>query len=214
MSSSFTLDLVWRNLLWGHAIVTVSFFSMSSYHARQPVVTAAEFALLPDEDGRQELVRGRVVREPPAGGYHSWFGVNLAAALRDFAGARQLGYVFGADCGFRLAFDPDTVRSPDLAFVRAARLPEGPPAGFVPFAPDLAVEIVSPTDARGALARKAAEYLRAGTLLVWIIDPAARTVTVPRAAESPGVLRTGDTLTAEELLPGFRLPVADLLPRS
>jgi Uma2 family endonuclease len=185
---------------------------MSSYSGRpHDPVTADELRHMPDDGWRYELLRGRLLREPPAGAEHSWLGVTLAARLRDFVHAGELGFVFGADCGFRITTDPDTVRAPDVAFVIGDRLPGGPPRGYVPFAPDLAVEIVSPTDRMSDVTRKVADYIDAGTRLVWIIDPVTRTAAVHRSRSDVKMLRDSDTLDGGDVLPGFRLPLAELL---
>lgn len=186
----------------------MSIYSDSSSHSP---ITADELLRLPDDGWRYELLHGRLLREPLAGAEHSWLGVMLGARLRDFVGDGNLGYVFGADCGFRIATDPDTVRAPDVAFVTGERLPAGPPRGYVPFAPDLAVEIVSPTDRMSDVTRKIVDYLDAGTRLVWVIDPATRTAAVHRTGNDVVMIRDGDVLDGGDVLPGFRLPLTDLL---
>jgi Uma2 family endonuclease len=186
---------------------------MSGYQtrpARDPL-TAEQLIRLPDDGLRCELVRGRLIREPPAGGEHGWLGINIAVFLRDFVRDDELGFVFGADTGFILFRQPDTVRAPDAAFVAAERLPHGPPRGYVPLAPDLAVEIVSPSDRMSDVTRKVMDYLDAGTRLVWVIDPATRTAAVHRSRSDVLMLRDDDTLEGGEVLPGFRLALADLL---
>ena len=186
---------------------------MNVYSSSTPhtPVTADELLRIPDDGWRYELLRGRLLRDPPAGAEHSWLGVTLGASLRDFVHAANLGFVFGADCGFKIATDPDTVRAPDVAFVAAARLPAGPPPGYVPFAPDLAVEIVSPSDRMSDITRKVIDYLDAGTRLVWVIDPSTRTAAVHRGRGDVLMLREDDMLVGGDVLPGFRLPLVDLL---
>jgi Uma2 family endonuclease len=173
-------------------------------------VTADELLRMPDDGWRYELLRGRLLREPPAGAEHSWLGVALGRRLGEFAHAARAGFVFGADCGFRIALDPDTVRAPDVSFVAADRLPSGPPRGYVPFAPDLAVEIVSPSDRVSDVTRKVIDYLDAGTRLVWVIDPVTRTAAVHRSRSDVLMLRERDVLEGGDVLPGFRLPLAEL----
>lgn len=184
---------------------------MSLYSDNRPdTLTADELLRMPDDGWRYELLRGRLLREPPAGAEHSRLGVTLGARLREFVRARKLGFVFGADCGFRIAADPDTVRAPDAAFVAAERLPTGPPRGYVPFAPDLAVEIVSPSDRMSDVTRKVIDCLDAGTRAVWVIDPATRTAAVHRSRSDVLMLREHDTIDGADVLPGFRLPLAEL----
>lgn len=174
-------------------------------------VTADELFRRPDHH-RYELVAGALrVCEPP-GGTHGQVAARLCYQLTGFVEARRLGVVL-VESGFILQRGPDTVRGPDVSFVAADRLPAGAvPASFVPLAPDLAVEIRSPEDRAGAMAEKVANYLDAGTRLVWVMDPAGREVTVHRADGSTTSLRDSDWLDGEAVLPGFRCPIGDVLP--
>ena len=115
-----------------------------------------------------------------------------------------------ADGGFILFGDRATVRSPDAAFVRVERLPEVP-ATFVPLAPDLAVEVLSPSDRLPDALSKATMYLQAGVSLVWLIDPMKHTATIFRQDEVPITIGEDGVLDGEEVLPGFTLPLAKLL---
>jgi Uma2 family endonuclease len=115
------------------------------------------------------------------------------------------------DTGFKIASDPDTVRAPDVAYVTAERLP--PPEqrpGYFEGAPDLAVEIVSPTDTVSELGEKVEEYLAVGVRGIWIVDPANRTVTVHEPGQPVRILRELDTLEGGDVVPGFRCPVSEL----
>jgi Uma2 family endonuclease len=183
--------------------------------ARAPAVplirTAEELFCLPDDGFRYELVAGELIQRTPSGAQHGDFSSFMAHRLRAFVDPRGLGRVSGAETGFILRRDPDTVRAPDAAFIRKERVPPGgPPKTFWPFAPDLAVEVVSPNDPASPLLRKVRDYLRAGTRLVWVIDPDVRTVTVYKSPRVARVLEIGDVLTGEPVLPGFRLPLAEL----
>lgn len=123
----------------------------------------------------------------------------------------RLGMVYGADAGFVLSRDPDTILVPDAAFVRAERLPpitEQDPILRMP--PDLAVDVVSPTDRPHEVAQKVGIYLAAGVPLVWIVEPRTRRITVHAPNQAPVVLSPGDELAGGEVLPGFRLPVSDV----
>ena len=175
------------------------------------LMTAESFAAL-DEDGyRIDLVRGELVRMAAAGFRHGRFAADLAWHLNNFVKPRNLGTVVGAETGFVLARDPDTVLAPDAAFVRADRLPpESEQEGFLSLAPDLVIEVVSRTDRAGRINEKVQEYLAAGVLLVWLLRPRRRTVQVYRADGTSITLTEADTLDGEAVLPGFRLPVADL----
>jgi Uma2 family endonuclease len=130
--------------------------------------------------------------------------------LRNFVVSRGLGVVVTAEAGFRIARDPDTVRVPDVAFVRAERIPPGGVKGFFQGAPDIAVEILSPNDRPNEVAAKAQDWFRAGCSVVWVVDPEARTVTVHRAGGENATLKETETLTGDNALPGFTMPVADV----
>jgi Uma2 family endonuclease len=168
---------------------------------------------------RVELVRGQLLVREPAGLRHGSIGVELAYLLRrhledelkaGIVSARR-GAVFGPDIGFILVRGPDTVRAPDVSFVRAERLPDPLPVSFGELAPDLVAEVRSPGDRPGALLAKVSDYLSAGSQLVWVIDPERHVVTVYRADGSVLALGPDDTLSGETLLPGFALSVRLLL---
>ena len=125
--------------------------------------------------------------------------------------AEGLGEVFAAETGFVLQEDPATVRAADAAFVRKDRLPDPVPEGFFPGAPDLAVEVISPGDLAQEVERKVEDYLQAGTRLVWLIYPVTQTVMVYRAPREIRVCTREDELSGEDVLPGFRCLVAELL---
>jgi len=119
--------------------------------------------------------------------------------------------VTGADGGYVLERCPDTVRAPDVAFVRAERVPTAEEQEhFAELAPDLVVEVISPSDRMTDVEEKVEQYLALGVPLVWVFHPRRRTVTVRRPGREPLVLRDGDVVDGEEVLPGFRLPVADI----
>jgi len=174
-----------------------------------PLLTIEEFERLPDDGMRMELVRGQVVREPPAGFEHGAIGIDLGAMLRQFVKKQALGKVVGADTGFVLFDEPPTVRAPDVAFVALDRLTFDP-RRFVPFAPDLAVEIVSPSNTVSEIHGKVMDYLDAGTRAVWVVDPGSRSVTVYRARDHVQWLTGDDDLEGEPVLPGFRLRLSEV----
>jgi len=179
-------------------------------------LTADEFLVHPAARERSELVGGEIRLMSPAGGPHHSLIDNLYGPLRAHVRAGRLGRCLPDGAGFDLtALLPprpgSTVRSPDLAFVRAERIPAGGfPRGFIRLAPDLAVEVLSPNETASELAEKVADYLGAGTPLLWVIDPATRLVTVTAADAPTRVLRESDTLDGGVVLPGFSMPVADL----
>jgi len=159
--------------------------------------------------GRCELVRGELIMMSPAGSEHGSIIVNITAPLATFVKQHRLGHVFSADTGFHIARDPDTVRAPDVAFVRQERIAGEIPKGFFPGAPDLAVEVVSPGDRASEVLAKVQDWLEAGSAAVWIVDPHTRRVSVYRGGEV-AVLKEADSLAGGDLLPGFSLPVTDV----
>lgn len=175
-------------------------------------MTADELARLPDTGRRRELIEGELHDMAPAGGEHGLVSIEAAYHLRAFIDAHPEtgGAVFAAETGFRLARDPDTVRAPDVAYVARERLARARVAGYPELAPDLVVEVVSPNDTAAAVQRKVADWLRAGARLVWVLYPATRTATVFQADGSARMLGTGDDLTGERVLPGFRCRLGDL----
>lgn len=173
--------------------------------------TLSEYERLPKEDGhRIELVEGRLVREPRPNAEHSWLTTKLSALILGYAEKNRLGLTL-AEPGFLLSDDPPTVRGPDIAFIPRKNLPAGGfPRGFWTVPPDLAVEVVSPSNTRAEIREKVLEYLAAGSRLVWVVDPRTRSVTVYRSRTDVRVLTRSDTLDGDDVLPGFRLLVADL----
>jgi Uma2 family endonuclease len=170
----------------------------------------AEDLLSPDVEGHGwELVRGRLVEVPLVGAQHGVAAVRVASLLLPHAD-RHGGYV-GVEIGYILARDPDTLRGPDVSYLRPGRLPEsGPPRTFLEGPPDLAVEILSPGDRPTAVADKLRDYLDAGTPLVWILDCAARTVAVHTGTGPPTVLGPDDILDGGDVLPGFTVRVGEI----
>ena len=174
-------------------------------------ITADELFRMRDDGYRYELVAGRLRKMTPAGSLHGAIGSRLAAAIGDHVDRRHLGVVFGADTGFELARDPDTVRAPDVAFVSRARIPaSGIPTGYWSGPPDLAVEVLSPTDVRSEITEKIEEYLRSGVRQVWFVDPAARRVTIHQPNAAPAIFGEADTVDGGDVLPGFRYPLSRL----
>jgi len=175
-------------------------------------VTVAEFLRMPEEDGyRLELVRGQVVREAAPGRRHGKLSMVLAAALHQYASSRGLGDVL-VNTGFVLSRTEHTVRVPDLSFIAATRPPlERWPDSLVEGGPDLAVEVFSPPNRAGEIREKAADYLAAGRPLVWVVDPRRRQVTVHEPGKQATSLQVSAILAGDPALPGFRLPLAQLL---
>ena len=167
---------------------------------------------------RVELVRGHLVVREPSSFHHGDIVLRLAIALGNHLAREQQamgwektrGRLATADPGFALARRPDTVRAPDIAYVSRERHPEPMPKGFPEFAPDLAVEVRSPTDRSGAVLTKVGDWLSAGAELVWVVDPSREEAVVYRADGGVLVLRSHVELDGEALLPGFRLSLAEL----
>ncbi len=146
----------------------------------------------------------------PAGAEHGRIVARITLRLAGFVEQRALGTAFGAETGFRIGHDPDTVRAPDVAFVTAARIGGKLARGFFPGAPDLAVEVLSPDDRAGEVLAKVQDWLDAGCRAVWVVDPRTCTVTIYRSRSEIVVLGERETLSDGELLPGFSLPVREL----
>ncbi|HZZ80124.1 MAG TPA: Uma2 family endonuclease [Gemmataceae bacterium] len=165
---------------------------------------------LPQDGNRHELVKGELFTMPPAGFEHGNAGSNLLARMHNHATSAKLGKVVGPDTGFILARDPDTVRAPDVGFVGNDKLNQfGIPKKYFPTAPDVAVEVVSPFDTYVEVDAKVEEWLAAGTLAVWVVNPRQRTVTVRVPGQNPVILKENDILTGNEAFPGFAMPVKE-----
>ena len=177
----------------------------------QTLMTAEQFWLLPDNGQRRELVKGEVAMVAPAGGGHGQVAMQLSWRLAAHVETRKLGKVLAAETGFVLSRNPDTVRAPDCAFISSERMPAGGlPQTFIPFAPDLAVEVLSPNDTQMEIEEKVQEWLDAGTKLVWVLNPRRKTLVVHRPDANPQVLRESDTLMGEDVVDGFSVPVAQI----
>ena len=173
-------------------------------------MTAEELFELEDDGYQYELVHGELIRMPPPGPRHGEVAGEVYWQLRNYLIQNPIGRVY-MEVGFLLSRDPDLVRAPDVSFVRADRLPpETERDRYYPFAPDLAVEVVSPSDRTSATLDKVMDYLDAGTPLVWVIHPGRRIVTVYYPDRTARVLGQGDELDGGDVLPGFRLPVAEI----
>ncbi len=174
--------------------------------ATRTLITADELERMSFPDERVELSEGELIRMPPAGAEHAHVIIALIKILAPFVDSNGLGEVGGPDVGFRLS--AHTVLSPDVSFVSRGRIPpSGIPRGFWPFAPDLAIEVFSPSDTRSDLHRKIRLYLEARTLRVWVLFPRKRQIHVHQGPARVIVLKEEDVLTGEDVLPGFSVPV-------
>jgi Uma2 family endonuclease len=176
------------------------------------VVTADELLAMPSGTGKRfELVAGELRVMSPAGWRHGKIVMRLSARLAAYVDQHDLGVAFGAETGFRLASDPDTVRAPDLAFVTKRRIPEQEAKdGFWPGAPDLAVEVLSPGDRTSEVDEKIEAWLAAGCAAIWNVNPKLKTVTVYQSRADVQVKAAGDMLHGEPVVPGFLCSVDDL----
>ena len=176
-------------------------------------LSAEQFYALPDDGYRYELIRGLLVSEPVPGRSHGQTLARVAEILRGFARKTGAGTVYAGDSGFVLARQPDTVRGPDVAYVSAEREHQAPSpqeSPYFPGAPDLAVEVRSPSDRTNEVLGKVSDYLAAGSRLVWVVDPAHFEVQVFRSLLKPLTLSVADNLDGGDVLPGFSVRVSEL----
>ena len=179
--------------------------------AQQRLLTADDLAKQPNDDSRYELVKGILRKMPPAGFEHGICAAEIGSRLNVYVKTHRLGFVCGAETGFKIAQNPDTVRAPDAAFVRQASIErQGIVKGYWEGAPDLAVEVISPGDTYAEVAEKVEEWLTAGCSMVWVINPRRETVEVYRSNEDFTVLRGADTLDGGNVVQGFRCQVQDI----
>lgn len=172
------------------------------------LVTADELLRMPDDDYRYELVKGRLIRMPPPKYEHGRIVAAIAALLHAHVKARALGDVLG-ESGYKLESDPDTVRAPDISFVRRERTIRGARAYF-DGGPDLVVEVLSPDDRPPEVSEKIHEYLTHGVLGVLVIDPGRKTVAVHRPSGPPQTLREADMLDVSDIVADFTCRVREI----
>jgi len=175
------------------------------------LMTADELLHANIPNKRTELVRGVLRVREPAGFEHGRVAMNLGAELRVYAKHTGAGAVLAAETGFKLFTDPDTVRAPDVAFVAQGREPTPGTTGFADLAPDLAVEVLSPGDRPGEILAKVADWLSAGTRLVWVVDPLRRVARVYRHDGTETIVTADGALEGEDVLPGFACPLEEIL---
>jgi Uma2 family endonuclease len=160
---------------------------------------------------RAELIDGEIIEMTPSSDGSSSLAASITAMLWNHVRPNKLGRVYSADGGFVLFPDRETVRVPDVAFVRAERMPQGEARRHFPrLAPDLVVEVLSPTDRASDVLAKVAMYQEAGVPLIWLVDPEAQTVTVLATHLAPVTMHPGDTLDGGNVLPDLQIAVADI----
>jgi Uma2 family endonuclease len=177
---------------------------------QQGLLTAEEFAALPHEGLRLELIEGELRAMAPSYADHGDVVGALHAELGVYIRRNHLGKIYGAETGFLVARDPDTVRAPDIAFIQSSRVtPAASAPNWNPIIPDLVVEVISSGDRASDIAAKTRMWLDAGVRLVWVVYPARREIVIHRT-DSATTLAETDTLTGEDIVPGFTLPVAEV----
>jgi Uma2 family endonuclease len=175
----------------------------------EKAITAEQLAERLHEFGRCELIRGEVAPVQPSFGEHGEIAMNLAGPLDYYVRQHGLGRVYAAETGFTIERNPDTVRAPDLAYIRKDRLPP-PPRRFMEVAPDLVAEGVSSNDRYSEVSEKVEQWIAFGCQLVWVADPRTQTVTAYYPDGSARVHHRGETLDPGAVLPGFALPVDEV----
>jgi Uma2 family endonuclease len=185
---------------------------MSTAVAAQTRITPEDLLAMPDRKN-YELVRGQLV-ERNMGLKSSWVGGRILSRLDRYCEEHGLGWVFNADNGYQcFPHDLGLVRRPDVSFIRFGRLPgETLPEGWAKIPPDLAVEAISANDTAYELDEKLEDYRQAGVPLVWVINPKSRTVRIHRRDGSVGYIHEDGELSGEDVIPGFRCPVREILP--
>ncbi len=171
--------------------------------------TVEDVERLACEGEEYELIRGELIAVSPTGRRHGRVANKTALRLTLYVEKEQAGEVY-VETGFILHRNPDVLLGPDVSFVRAERLRDADEDGFLPLVPDLAVEVISPSERRGKIERKIAEYRAAGVPLLLILRPRQRTVTIYEPDKPPRTLHEDDTLDGGSVLPGFTLPVRDI----
>jgi Uma2 family endonuclease len=194
------------HFLTNHHIPRIVYFSMVTI---ERLITAEELFQMPDL-GRCELVRGEIIMMSPAGSEHGRIVWNLTLLLGNFIKSHKLGTMRGAETGFIIKHNPDTVLAPDAAFISADRLPEKNPQGFYDGTPDLAIEVRSPNDRASKVQEKIRDWLDAGCRAVWIVDPETKSVTIYKSTHDIAVLNASDTLTDTQMLPSFSAVVSEI----
>ncbi len=176
-------------------------------------MTAQELFFYSHEPFRTELIAGRLIEMEPAGALHGAVAATICALLDEHVRSRALGTVFGAETGYVLAKDPDTVRAPDASFVSRERIAAigGIPSEYFPGPPDLAFEVTAPRERRGESRSKTRSWLDAGTLAVVVVDPRKRIATIHRPPGASQSYAGAEVIHLGDVLPGFTPTVNELL---
>lgn len=177
--------------------------------------TGEDLLALSGEDNRYELIQGALIVMSPATPVQGRFAMSLSFALYDYVRQQQLGEVYVSEPGFELQPKPEQIiRSPDVAFVRKENIPPlDEEEGFWKIAPDLVVEIISPSETAISIQNKVTDYLTAGVRLIWIVYPKSQTVVEYKSASQIRQLNLNDSLEGSDVIPGFSYPIRDLFKR-
>lgn len=175
----------------------------------EKLITGQELLAMGDI-GRAELVDGRIVYMAPTSGGHGYSEVEIAAVLRNFVRARKLGWVLAGEVGIYIRRNPDTIRAADVAFVSRKQLPKPPQRGYLNFAPELIVEVTSPSDLWEDFQQKIEDYFSIGVERLWVVEPEQKLVSIYLSPTEIKKLRVGDTARGEGTLEGFELSLAEL----
>jgi len=174
-------------------------------------ITIADVEISPPE-GNWELINGEVVAVNPTSYRAARVTMRMARLLDEYADTHELGDVVGPDAGFVIFPDENTLVAPDVGFIASDRVPPAvDQEHFARLAPDLVVEVMSPSDRMTYARRKIALYLEAGVKVVWLVEPGPRTISVFQPGQSPRRLAGDEIMTAETVLPGFQMTVDDLI---
>jgi len=172
--------------------------------------TAEQLFAMPDSGKHHELIEGKLRMMSPAGSEHGKVAARILARLLVHVELHDIGEVFAAETGFRIASKPDTVRAPDAAFVSHKRLAAAEPTkAYLALAPDLVVEVISPNDSFSEVESKALQWLDAGCQLVLIADPENETLQVYLDSQKRQVYREGETFESGDVCKNWTLEVND-----
>jgi Uma2 family endonuclease len=137
--------------------------------------------------------------------------MRIGSLIEQFARKNKIGTVYAAETGFQLRENPDTVRAADAAFIAQGRIPaDGEPEGYWAIAPDLVVEVVSPSDSASEVQNKVTDWLDAGCRLVWVVYPDTTTITEYRSLTEVRVLTAEQSLDGGDVLPGLTCPIGEI----
>jgi len=164
--------------------------------------------------GRCELIDGRIIPMSPTGIHHAYIEFNLGGELRNFVRKHKIGWVGGGEAGIYIQRNPDRVRGADVIFLSREKFPQGiPEDGFLETAPDLVVEVMSPSDTWQEVREKIGEYFSVSATWVWIVEPDNRAILVYHTPTSFTEYVEGDVLKGEGTLEGFEVRIADIFEK-